>query len=126
VLGAGTHTLKWTYSKDEATISGLDSGLVDRFSIHHDADGDGIYDDMESWFGTSDSNFNSRPVTTLDRTSGTTFTFPSVPGNDYRVEYSDDLVHWSAVLITATGTSTTWTDLNAVNKPRRFYRVAIP
>jgi hypothetical protein len=126
LVSAGTHTLKWTYSKDEATISGLDSGFVDRFSIHHDADGDGIYDDVEAWFGTSDNDLNSRPLTSLSRSAATTFTFPSVPGNDYRVEYSDDLVHWFAVLVTATGTTTTWTDLNAVNKSRRFYRVAIP
>ncbi len=126
VLPEGTHTLRWTYSKDEAASSGLDSAFVDRFSIHHDADGDGIYDDMESWFGTSDNNMTSRPVTTLSRSAATSLTFPSVPGNDYRVEYSDDLVHWTGVLVSATASTTTWTDLNAANKPRRFYRVAIP
>lgn len=126
IIPAGTHTLKWSYSKDEATVSGLDSGFLDRFSIHHDADGDGIHDDLESWFGTSDSNFNSQPTTSLSRTSGTSITFPSVAGNDYLVEFSNDLIHWSAVLVTATGTTTTWTDLNAANKTQRFYRVAIP
>ena len=107
-------------------MSGLDSGFLDRFSIHHDADGDGIYDDMESWFGTSDNDFTSQPFTSLTRTASASLTFPSVPGNDYLVEFSDDLTDWSAVIVTATGTTTTWTDLNAVNKPRRFYRVAIP
>lgn len=126
IVPAGTHTLKWSYSKDEATVSGLDSGFLDRFSIHHDADGDGIYDDMESWFGTSDNDFTSQPFTSLTRTASASLTFPSVPGNDYLVEFSDDLTEWSAVIVTATGTTTTWTDLNAVNKPRRFYRVAIP
>jgi len=126
LIPAGTHTLKWSYSKDEFTISGLDSGFVDRFAIHYDADGDGIYSDVEDYFGTSDNNAFSQPTTSLSRAAGTTFTFASVPGNDYRVEYSDDLTHWSAVLVTATSTTTTWTDLNATNKLRRFYRVAIP
>ena len=81
---------------------------------------------MESWFGTSDASFSSQPTTSLNRDAGTSITFPSVPGNDYLVEFSDDLIRWSAVLVTATSSTTTWTDLNAVNKTKRFYRVAIP
>jgi len=126
ILAAGTHTLKWTYSKDEATASGLDSGLVDQFSISQDNDGDGIYADAEAWFGTSDSDTNNRPQTVLSRNTSTTLQFQSVSGNDYRIEYSDDLLKWTPVIITANGSSTTWTDLNAVNKTRRFYRVTIP
>lgn len=52
--------------------------------------------------------------------------FSSVPGNDYLIEYSDDLKEWTPNIFTATGTSTTWTDLNAVHKTHRFYRVGIP
>ena len=112
--------------KDEATESGLDSGFVDTFAIHHDNDGDGIYSDIETWFGTSDSSAASQPAFALSRGTSTTLQFPTVPGNDYRVEYSDDLKKWTPVIITATGASTTWTDLNAVNKTKRFYRVVIP
>ena len=78
------------------------------------------------YFLFGDNDFTSQPFTSLTRTASASLTFPSVPGNDYLVEFSDDLTEWSAVIVTATGTTTTWTDLNAVNKPRRFYRVAIP
>jgi subtilisin-like proprotein convertase family protein len=126
LIASGTHTLRWTYSKDEATESGLDSGFVDSFAIHHDNDGDGIHSDIETWFGTSDSSPTSQPAFALNRGSSTTLQFPTVSGNDYRVEYSDDLKKWTPVIITATGASTTWTDLNAANKTKRFYRVVIP
>ncbi|MDZ4286489.1 MAG: S8 family serine peptidase [Prosthecobacter sp.] len=127
LIPAGTHTLKWAYSKDEATVGGLDSGFVDRFAIHYDADGDGIYSDVEEWFGTSDSDAGNLPFTALSRDAATTLTFASVSGNAYRVETSDDLIYWTpATIITATSASTAWTDLNAGNKMRRFYRVAIP
>ncbi len=126
LVPAGTHTLKWAYVKDDFTASGLDSGFVDQFAIHHDNDGDGIHSDLEEWFGTSDDDSTSLPRTVISRTSGTTLEFPSVSGNDYRVEYSDDLIEWRAVIVTATGPTTTWTDLNAVKKTRRFYRVVIP
>ncbi|MFN0078403.1 MAG: S8 family serine peptidase [Prosthecobacter sp.] len=126
LVPAGTHTLKWAYIKDDFTASGLDSGLVDRFAIHHDNDGDGIHSDLETWFGTSDADPNSQPQTILNRTTSTTLQFPSVSGNDYRIEHSSDLIEWTPVIVTATGSTTTWTDLNAVNKTRRFYRVVIP
>lgn len=126
LVPAGTHTLKWAYIKDEFTVSGLDSGLVDRFSTSQDNDGDGVYADTEAWFGTSDTDAGSQPRPVLGRGSSTTLQFPSVSGNDYLIEYSDDLKTWKAAIITATGASTTWTDLNAVNKTRRFYRVVIP
>lgn len=126
LIPAGVHTLKWAYSKDAATARGLDSGFVDQFAIHSDNDGDGIHADLENWFGTSDNDRNSLPQTVLTRSAATTLEFPSVAGNDYRIEYSDDLVEWTPLIITATGSTTTWTDLNAVNKTRRFYRVLIP
>ncbi|MFM7606687.1 MAG: S8 family serine peptidase [Prosthecobacter sp.] len=126
LIASGTHTLRWTYSKDEATESGLDSGFVDTFAIHHDNDGDGIHSDIETWFGTSDSSATSLPVFAMNRGASTTIQFPTISGNDYRVEYSDDLKKWTPVIVTATGSSTTWTDLNAVSKTKRFYRVVIP
>ncbi|HEY1048577.1 MAG TPA: S8 family serine peptidase [Prosthecobacter sp.] len=126
LVPAGTHTLKWSYIKDDFTAAGLDSGFVDRLSFHQDQDDDGIYADIEAWFGTSDSDTGSLPQPVVSRGASTTLQFPSVSGNDYLVEYSDDLKTWKAVIVNATGASTTWTDLNAVNKMRRFYRVVIP
>lgn len=126
LVPAGTHTLKWSYIKDEFTAAGLDSGFVDRFGTFQDNDGDGVYADTEAWFGTSDSDAGSMPRPALNRDNSTTLQFPSVAGNDYLIEYSDDLKTWKAVMVNGTGASTTWTDLNAVNKTRRFYRVVIP
>ena len=126
LIPAGTHTLKWAYIKDDYTASGLDSGLVDQFGIYFDNDGDGVHSDLETWFGTSDADPHSLPQTVLSRSTSTTLQFPSVSGNDYLLEYSDDLQEWTPVIVPATGASTTWTDLNAVNKARRFYRVGIP
>lgn len=127
LLSEGAHTLKWAYIKDDYTDSGLDSGFVDRLETHLDADGDGAHADIEAWFGTSDASASTLPQPSLTRTgSGATLEFPSVSGRDYRIEYSDDLIDWTPVIVTAEGTTTTWTDLNAANKTRRFYRIRIP
>lgn len=127
LLPAGVHNLKWAYSKDDFTASGLDSGFVDQLEIHQDVDGDGIHADVENYFGTSDNDRASIPQTVISRTAAvTTLEFPSVAGNDYRIEYSDDLTKWTPVIVTATGAVTIWTDLNAASKSRRFYRVEIP
>jgi hypothetical protein len=126
-LPAGTHTLKWTYIKDDYVRSGLDAGFVDQLTIYHDADGDGFFADAEAHFGTSDNDANSRPTAAVHYTpSGAEITFPSVDGKTYRVERSDDLITWTAVTVTATGATTTYTDPDAVNVPKRFYRVAMP
>ena len=126
LIPAGTHTLKWDYIKDEYTASGLDSGLVDQFGIYYDNDGDGVHSDLETWFGTSDSDPRSFPQTALSRTTSATLQFPSVLNNDYLIEYSDDMQAWTSEIFTATGSSSTWTDLDAVKKTSRFYRVGIP
>ena len=124
---AGTHTLKWTYSKDEFTRSGLDSGFADELKIHPDADGDGFYADEEAYFGTSDADIGARPAAALALESeGVRVQFPSVAGNAYRIEHSDDLVTWTPLTVTASGTTTSWTDTGARGQARRFYRVAIP
>ncbi len=127
IIPTGLHTLKWTYSKDEFTRSGLDSGLVDQFEIHHDNDGDGYHTDSEAWFGTSDNNAGDFPRPALSR-SGTaaSLQFPSIAGKDYLIQHSDDLKKWTSLIITATSTSTTWADPGASGKARRFYRVEIP
>jgi hypothetical protein len=50
--------------------------------------------------------------------------FAVVPGEDYRIEYSDDLVHWIVVVdgIIDDGTRVQWTDPEAGLVPKRFYR----
>lgn len=127
LLPAGTHVLKWEYEKDEFTKSGLDSGFVDLLATHSDADGDGVHSDLEEHFGTSDSDRNQFPVTTVSKlSSGATVAFGSVSGESYLIEYSDDLNKWNATVVEATAATTTWTDTAAANKPRRFYRVVIP
>ncbi len=126
-LGAGVHTLKWEYRKDQFTQSGLDSGFVDQLQTHLDLDGDGFHSDLETHFGTSDGDPSQFPRTTLAvGTTGATFEFPSKIGESYRIEYSDNLTKWTPVIIEATGASTTWTDTAAQTKSRRFYRVLIP
>ena len=49
--------------------------------------------------------------------------WPSVPGQAYRVEYTDELVptNWQ-LLATVTGTGS-YTDISAPLPARRFYRV---
>ena len=34
-LGGGTHTIKWTYSKDSSVSTGLDTGWVDQISVYN-------------------------------------------------------------------------------------------
>jgi subtilisin family serine protease len=129
LLPPGTHTLKWIYAKDAYLSAGLDLGLVDRLAVYRDLDGDGIHEDLESWFGTSDEVPTVIPQVTVERAGGlTTLRFPSVAGNEYWIEHSEDLGSWTRYpgTITATGALTTWIDRNAVNKPRRYYRVLLP
>ena len=127
-IPAGTHTLKWAYIKDDFVRSGLDSGFVDEFTLNLDADGDGIWADEEAAFGTSDSNAGEKPFTRMTSVSptGTIIEFPSVIGNQYRVQYSADLQTWISVPITATSTLTSWSDTTSGSAERRFYRVVAP
>jgi hypothetical protein len=127
-IPAGTHTLKWAYIKDDFVRSGLDSGFVDEFTLNLDADGDGIWADEEAAFGTSDSNAGEKPFTHMTSVSptGTTIEFPSVIGNQYRVQHSADLQTWISVPITATSTLTSWSDTTSGSAERRFYRVVTP
>lgn len=127
LIGAGVHTLKWRYSKDEFVFSGLDSGFVDQFSTYLDSDNDGFYADEEAYFGTSDQDPGILPRPTMTTPStDVELQFPSVIGNDYHVEYSDDLVTWERVTVTATGSLTTWIDTATSGVSKRFYRVVIP
>jgi hypothetical protein len=127
LVPSGTHTLTWTYQKDQFVAGGLDAAFLDQFALHLDQDGDGIYSDEEEWFGTSETDPSDFPRTDIEYgPASVQVRFGSVSGKDYRIEYSDDLKKWAALIVTANGSTTSWTDLNVRNKSRRFYRVVIP
>ena len=124
---AGTHTLKWAYIKDDFVRSGLDAGFVDQLTVIRDADGDGFFADAEAYFGTSDNDANAAPSAAVSYgVAGAALVFPSVAGNSYRVERSDDLLSWTPVTVNATATTTIYTDPDALTVPKRFYRVSQP
>ena len=124
---AGTHTLKWAYIKDDFVRSGLDAGFVDQLTVIRDADGDGFFADAEAYFGTSDNDANAAPSAAVSYgAAGAVLVFPSVAGNSYRVERSDDLISWTPVTVNATATTTIYSDPDALTVPKRFYRVSQP
>ena len=83
--------------------------------------------DVESWFGTSDTNAAAMPVPAVSRTpSGATVSFPSVSGNSYALDYSNDLLNWTTVLVTGNPASTLWVDPAGPAGARRYYRVRKP
>jgi hypothetical protein len=91
-----------------------------------DADGDGYSAEEEAWFGTSDDNCLSCPAPMLSFTDGiASFAFPSVAGNDYYVESSDDLLNWTPTLVTATGSTTGWQQADS-SLQRLYFRVRKP
>jgi hypothetical protein len=51
----------------------------------------------------------------------------SLPGLEYRVDASDDLLNWSAITnFVSTSATVYFQDPGATNYTRRFYRVAVP
>jgi subtilisin-like proprotein convertase family protein len=127
IITEGTHTIKWIYRKDQFTRAGLDSGFVDQFVIYPDTDRDGFYADMEAHFGTSDSDASTTPKATASySSSGLDLLFPSVVGHEYYIEYSEDLLEWDGLTITATENPTIWQDPSATGKSKQFYRVSVP
>jgi hypothetical protein len=92
-----------------------------------DTDGDGYSVEMETWFGTSDSSRQSSPAPRLSLdVNGATLTFPSVAGNAYIIEWSENLTNWTvAEPVTATDSSTSWQE-PALSATRRYFRVRKP
>ncbi len=90
-----------------------------------DTDGDGQPDSWELLFGTNPNSAASRYAATAARnTSGQpVVTWPSVPGQKYRVDFTDELLplNWQP-LATVTGTGT-YTDISVPLPTRRFYKV---
>lgn len=92
-----------------------------------DADGDGFTAEVEAWFGTSDSSIDSTPVPVMSTASGTpSISFPSVPGNSYAVESSDDLLTWILTPVTAANTTTVWLDSAGPAGRHRYFKVHKP
>jgi hypothetical protein len=89
-----------------------------------DTDGDGLTDAEEALFGTDPADANSTAGVSI--TGPNLFAFPSVAGNVYRLQASNDLVEggWETVATTtATGPVTTLSDPTDGLPPVRFYRV---
>ena len=94
-----------------------------------DTDGDGQPDGWEILFGTNpnDSNSHYAAVVSKNLVNQPVIAWPSIPGQNYRVEYSPDLdtPTWQT-LATVVGTRI-YTDQSVPLPERRFYRVrALP
>jgi hypothetical protein len=96
-----------------------------------DSDGDGRNNLAEFIAGTSpDDGGSFFHIGSADRTAaGTHLVWQAVPGKNYRVSYSPDLITWfgfgAAGDIVATGTTCDFTDATAVSASRRYYRVEV-
>jgi len=96
-----------------------------------DADGDGLTNLQEFKAGTDPTKPKSTfRITSITDSSGTVqVTFDSVLGETYRLEYRDDFVSGSWLLmqdqIAGTGASVQLADPSAAGVTKRFYRLAI-
>ena len=118
-----------TYTLTNVSVGGV---------TYADTDGDGQGDLQEQAAGTDpNSSASELKITGVVRTNpgSVTVTFQSVPGKNYRIEYSNDLTTWSVAntntAAATEGNSTQWTDdgsqtggLNFLIT-RRFYRVGL-
>jgi hypothetical protein len=97
----GTNTLHWRYSKDQNTANGLDAGWVDEVVLTP-----GV------WLEPAGLPANGVAQLLLH----------GVPGHQYEVQVSSNLVNWTQLLlITPTNTATPVFDFNV--KGTRFYRL---
>jgi hypothetical protein len=79
-------------------------------------------------YGSSAGGKRASTATTAKAvTQGVALTWPSEPGQTYRVTYKTNLkaAGWTELSgpITATGTLTTWTDTSTRSDPQRFYQI---
>jgi Tol biopolymer transport system component len=92
-----------------------------------DTDGDGLTDLQEFQAGTNPINNTSvLRCLAISTSNGTTIYWSSVPGQDYQVEFKDDLNSqtWGSFhAITATNETTSLVDPNTTLSTQRFYRV---
>lgn len=96
-----------------------------------DSDGDGLTNLQEFKTGTDPKSATSRfSITAIASSAGDrVLTFASVAGKTYQIQYKDDLLNTTWLLlkdeIFASGTSTQVTDSAASTLAHRFYRVAM-
>lgn len=94
-----------------------------------DTDSDGFRDDCEAFFGTDPVNPASQPrllITPGLNGDGTTVSFPSVVGNSYLVQSSEDMLTWNSVIVKATANPLVWTDVVPPAAGRKYYRAGNP
>ena len=99
-----------------------------------DTDGDGLTNLQEYIAGTdpavASSSLQVSAVTRDAATGVTTFSFPSVNGKLYRVEFNNDLANangWAVLEdnVPGTGAAVPIQDAAAAGQPQRFYRVRV-
>lgn len=131
LLGAGTHLLRWTYSKDNYVKAGLDSGFVDALSLSVDQDQDGRWSDEEAAFGSSDLDAESQPrVELLMGADGSRqLQFSSIAGRSYEVRYGSGRRFTKRAELVADSALTRWTDptpLGQTEGLQLYWVVALP
>ncbi len=125
-LAAGTHNLRWTYSKDAFSASGEDTAWVDRITPPAiDTDGDGFTNTQEAWYGTQGTNAASQPtlffVAPTDGSSNVAI--PAIPGRIYSIWHSADLIQWDATYQLSTGSQALFP---GPQSNRTFFRLTRP
>jgi outer membrane protein assembly factor BamB len=98
--------------------------------VDADPDGDGMTNADEYKAGTSPVDGSSLlNITDQVPVSATSFMieWQSVPGKQYQVQTSTDLVSWTTVatVTASSGSTTSWTDTSA-GAGKKFYRIRIP
>ncbi len=86
-VGAGLHTLTWTYAKDEGSSDGADAGRVDQFQV---------LTDTTPPTGTVTINANRSATNSRNVSLGLTWDDGADGSGAVRMRFSDDGAHWTA------------------------------
>jgi len=93
-----------------------------------DTDGDGMNDGAEVFAGTIPGDDSSLfTIVDIEQNSAVvSVDWTSVAGREYAVYESDDLVNWRLLkTVTASGDTSSFTDLDAPSTSARFYRIEV-
>jgi hypothetical protein len=94
-----------------------------------DPDHDGMSNYAEFWAGTDPLDANSvlKILNVQLASDGSPqITWQSVPGKNYSVQYSSDLLNWTALgSVQATGSIASMLDNTFAHVPQRFYRILV-
>lgn len=157
-LPGGTISNTATVSSNQVDPVPADNNVLIETNVLADTDGDGMPDTFESSKGLNPADPADAPedrdhdgsgnlaefragTDPVDRDSllrvsvvavgsgSAHFTFPTVAGKNYRVEYADDpgVDDWEILAdqVAGTGSDRTIDDASAGTSPRRFYRVSV-